>query len=421
MALGKEDNGTKEETVDTSGVEAGFLLLMAWLHGRPSLSPEDMKEEEVQAFIKKTAGLLDDAVDVSIKEVPMADISVQRLKESNYVFSGIKTFHELNEAFPSLTDETGGVKPFEQFLNDVQKVNETYNRHYLQAEYGFARASARMAAKWQLFWNDEDRDRYLLQYRTVGDARVRKSHRLMHDITLPITSRFWDWYFPPNGWNCRCNAVQVRRGKYPESNEQEAMNLGSQATVGKHQEMMRFNPGKQMTTFPAYNAYTISKCAHCKQNGTLKLAAKIPDNELCAACRIVREMRKNEIRVLEMRQAQKDLVGWYKKNLPTVKVGKFDAKRFEVEREGHSVIVNKGFYNEVIAHYKSDPHYKERLELSRQAHEWIKDATFKRVESSEHHPDTKFDVYEYKYEGVTFEMKCKQGQDGYYLYYMKRK
>ena len=98
-------------------------------------------------------------------------------------------------------------------------------------------------------------------------------------------------YVIPNGivHNCRCTVVQVRKEKYPESDEQKSINLGSQATAGKHQEMFKFNPGKQMTTFPAYNAYTIRKCKSCKYNGSLNLSANISDNELCAACRIVRE------------------------------------------------------------------------------------------------------------------------------------
>ena len=36
--------------------------------------------------------------------------SQQRLQRSNYIFSGIKTFHELGEAFPSLIDENGNGK-----------------------------------------------------------------------------------------------------------------------------------------------------------------------------------------------------------------------------------------------------------------------------------------------------------------------
>ena len=134
-----------------------------------------LKEEEVRNFIRETAALLDRAVDYSIREVPLDEVSIQRLKESNYVFSGIKTFHELNEAFPSLLDEKGNKKPFERFLNDVQKINNTYNGSYLKTEYNFAGAAALMAAQWKDFEKDfqEDGDRYNLQYRTAGDERVR--------------------------------------------------------------------------------------------------------------------------------------------------------------------------------------------------------------------------------------------------------
>lgn len=298
--------------IDTSAVEASFILLMRWLHRQPEFTAEMLSDEEVLRFVRSHADVLDNAVDYTIRQRPLDDISVRRLKESNYVFSGFKTFHELNEAFPSLLDADGSRKPFERFLNDVQKVNETYNRWYLKAEYNFAMASAGMAARWKRWWDDEDRDRYLLQYRTVGDKRVRESHRLLHDVTLPITSRFWDEYFPPNGWNCRCTVARVRRGKYPESDEHQAMLAGSQATAGKHQEMMRFNPGRRMACFPAYNPYTISRCKDCEyQPGKLKLA-KVPDNELCAACMVVREMVKAKENLQEERKAIRE---WAKENL----------------------------------------------------------------------------------------------------------
>lgn len=269
-------------------LEAGWMLLMGWLYQQAEVSPESLTAEEVQRFIRTHTDVLDGAVDTALKEVPLDDISVQRLKESNYVFSGIKTFHELNEAFPSLLDEEGNRKPFNQFLNEVQKVYDTYNVQYLRTEYNFAQASALMAARWKKF--EQDGDRYNLQYRTMYDKRVRRTHRMLHNITLPIESPFWDKYFPPNGWNCRCTVVQVRKDKYPVSNEQEAMNLGSQATAGKYQEMFMFNPGKRMTTFPAYNGYTLRKCNQCDYRpDKMKLAADIPDNEVCRACRLLQE------------------------------------------------------------------------------------------------------------------------------------
>ncbi len=296
--------------MDTSAVEAAFVLLMQWLYRQPEFTPEMLEDADVRQFIRTHTDMLDRAVDYAIGRRPLDEISVRRLKESNYVFSGYKTFHELNEAFPSLLDTDGNRKPFERFLSDVQKVNESYNRWYLRAEYHFAMSAADMAARWKDF--ERDGDRYLLQYRTVGDKRVRPMHRLMNGITLPATSRFWDWYFPPNGWNCRCTVVQVRKSKYPESDEREAMNLGSQATAGKHQEMMRFNPGKQMACFPAYNPYTISRCKDCEYRpGRLELA-KVPDNELCAACKVIREMVKARESLRQQRKAVRE---WAKENL----------------------------------------------------------------------------------------------------------
>lgn len=287
LALG---NGT---IPNDSGLPREFDKMAETVYRNPDKEATDLlADSEVRKFIDRQKLVFDNAVDTALKEVPLDEVSVQRLKESNYVFSGIKTFHELKETFPSLLDEDGNRKPFERFLNDVQKVHKTYNVQYLRTEYNFAHASALMAARWKKF--EQDGDRYLLQYRTMYDKRVRRTHRMMHNITLPITSPFWDKYFPPNGWNCRCTVVQVRKGKYPVSDETEAMNLGSQATAGKYQEMFMFNPGKRMTCFPAYNGYTIRKCNQCsKRPDKMQLAADIPDNELCKACRIVQGMKEN--------------------------------------------------------------------------------------------------------------------------------
>lgn len=309
IALAEEDS-EDSSAPDTAGIESLFVLLMSWLYQQRNFTPEMLTAEEVQRFINAHTEYLNKAVETALAEVPMDDISVQRLKESNYVFSGIKTFHELNEAFPSLLDSDGVLKPFNQFLNDVQTINKSYNARYLKVEYEFAKSSAYMAARWKEF--EKDGEDYWLQYRTAGDARVRRTHQKLHGITLPITSKFWDKYFPPNGWNCRCTVVQVRKDKYPQSDETQAMNLGSQATAGKHQEMFMFNPGKKMTTFPAYNAYTISRCKECPYSGGSIKLAKVPDNELCQACKVVREMKKNNIRLQEQRN---EIRSWAKDNI----------------------------------------------------------------------------------------------------------
>ena len=138
-----------------------------------------LASEEAQDFIEAHSSVLNG----SFRKVEMSETMRKRLERSNYVFSGLKTFHELNEAFPSLLDENGNRKTFERFLNDVRKIDETYNSNYLRAEFTFVQASAEMAAKWERFM--QDGDRYYLQYRTAGDAKVRPTHAEMAGITLP--------------------------------------------------------------------------------------------------------------------------------------------------------------------------------------------------------------------------------------------
>ena len=243
---------------------------------------EILETPRVQDFIGTHAA----ALDSSFQQVHMSDNMRRRLQQSDYIFSGIKTFHELNEAFPSLIDENGNRKTFEQFLNDVQKIDQTYNRNYLRAEYNFCQASAQMAANWEQI--EADGDRYNLQYRTAGDDRVREEHRALHGVTLPPSDPFWRIYYPPNGWNCRCTAVQVRKAKYPETPHDEAMQRGRQATAKDKRGIFQFNAGIEQKTFPDYNPYTVSRCRDCDIAKGKTSLAFVPENELCAACRLVR-------------------------------------------------------------------------------------------------------------------------------------
>lgn len=248
-----------------------------------SFSIDIMADENVQSLIEAHTSVLDR----NLQRLEMSDLMRQRLTRSNYIFSGLKTFHELNEAFPSLLDENGNKKPFEHFLNDVRKIDETYNANYLRAEYNFVQASAEMAAKWEGFM--EDGDHYYLQYRTQHDDKVRPEHASLDRVTLPPSDSFWESYYPPNGWNCRCTVVQVLKRKYEPTPHDEAMSLGEDALQTDKKGIFRFNSGKEQKTVPDYNPYTIKRCRDCDiAKGKLDLDRKpVADNELCAACRLV--------------------------------------------------------------------------------------------------------------------------------------
>lgn len=281
------DTGDRIDKKLREKLEAAFRGMMSALYKEEgaSLRIGILAEHSAQEFITAHS----DVLDSSFATVGMSDVMRRRLQRSNYVFSGMKAFHELNEAFPSLLDENGNRKTFERFLKDVQSIDATYNSNYLRSEFNFVQASAEMAAKWEGFM--QDGDRYYLQYRTANDGKVRPEHAALHGVTLPITDSFWEEYYPPNGWNCRCTVVQVRKSRYPATPHDEAVALGEEALQRDTKGMFRFNPGKQEKAVPDYNPYTISRCRDCDiAKGKAKLAkAFIPDNELCQACQLLQK------------------------------------------------------------------------------------------------------------------------------------
>lgn len=279
--------------------EFGNMMEALFTEDGTSLRIDILGKDEVQGFIQEHANVLGS----SLGTADMSELMRSRLEESNYIFSGIKAFHELNEAFPSLLDEEGKRKPFERFLNDVQSIDETYNKHYLNAEYNFAQASAEMAGKWERF--TEDGDDYLLQYRTANDSKVRPEHAELHGVTLPMGDSFWDEYYPPNGWNCRCTVVQVLKSKHEQTPHAEAMQRAEQALLKDTKGMFHFNSGKTGKSFPDHNPYTLRRCTTCDLT-KLNLASDATDNDVCAACRLVHECYKDRTRASEQKRIEEN-------------------------------------------------------------------------------------------------------------------
>ncbi len=132
------------------------------------------------------------------------------MTENIFVFSGFKTYQELQQASALLRDAQGKLRSFADFKKEIAKLNNTYHGGYLHAEYNQAVASAQMAVKWKKFENEKDN--YDLVYDAVGDKRTRPEHAAIDGVVQPVDSPFWDTHYPPNGWNCRCTVYQVDKG-----------------------------------------------------------------------------------------------------------------------------------------------------------------------------------------------------------------
>ncbi len=236
-----------------------FLKAAKTVFKRKGYDPGMLDRPEVVNLIKVTHAVYKDAIDTGIADNDIPEAMMRKLDHDAFMFSGFKVHHELSEVGLSLRDDKGRVKGYDAFAHDVRKIHDTYNGAYLRAEYDFAVTSSQMAAKWRDV--EAGKGRYDLQYRTAGDGRVREEHAAMHGITLPADDPFWDKYYPPNGWRCRCTAVEVNKGKYPVSDSEEAKRIGDKATTkldrfGNNKAgIFRFNPGKEGKVFPPKHPY----------------------------------------------------------------------------------------------------------------------------------------------------------------------
>lgn len=168
----------------------------------------------------------------------------QALKENVYVFSGAKTYQQTREISSLLTDN-GAISSFSDFKKKALNVFNTYNENYLRAEYNSSIAQSRSASQWLEIEADKDILPFL-KYRTAGDGRVRPEHAELDGITKLVGDSFWNLYYPPNGWNCRCGVIQLDEGEVTDTKGFKGDSVP---------DIFRFNAGKERIVFSKKHPY----------------------------------------------------------------------------------------------------------------------------------------------------------------------
>lgn len=176
------------------------------------LDPEHIKKtyDELSKGAAKGYGKNWNTIDQTGK--PAAEVI--EMQKNIFRFSGAKNAAML-ERINQLLTQNGKVKPWNQFKNDVLKLNRSYNVNYLQAEWQTANEAGRKAQIWKDYEENKERFPNLI-YRTQEDDRVREEHDRLKNIIKPIDDPFWDLFYPPNGWRCRCYTVQTAQDPTPD-------------------------------------------------------------------------------------------------------------------------------------------------------------------------------------------------------------
>jgi SPP1 gp7 family putative phage head morphogenesis protein len=204
-------------------------------------------------FYNKTALFLKQGLDEGLGDIIVSSkiesadyILTKKMTENVYYFSAAKTYQETIALQKAIFDENGMVLGFDDYLIEAQKILQTYNEIYLKIEQSMSLAMGRGARDWQTIQEDKE-FLPIIQYETVGDSRVRPEHVKLDNITLPADDPFWDTYFPPNGWRCRCTTLQL-------TDSAKVTNIKNRE-MAVIEDIFAFNPGKKQIVYAEGHPY----------------------------------------------------------------------------------------------------------------------------------------------------------------------
>lgn len=149
------------------------------------------------------------------KDTGTPSLESLKMQQNLYWFSGAKDYTMLTDLNSRLV-KNGKIQGWSAFKKEALKLNKTYNKNYLEAEWINAKQSAKHAQNWQEYQRNKDKYKNL-KYKTQGDDRVREEHAKLNGIVKPVDDPFWDSYYPQNGWRCRCYVVQTNEPAWNDS------------------------------------------------------------------------------------------------------------------------------------------------------------------------------------------------------------
>lgn len=215
------------------------------------ITPKSLPVNVYEAIVDVlTAGVIEgfggDIVDFDLGS--SQKIAIRLYKENTQIFSAAKTYQQVVTLTDALFDEDNKIIPFSDFKKVGLEVYEKYNVNWLQAEYQTAVLQSEGARQWLDI--EEDKETFpFLQYVTIGDDRVRQAHKERDGITRPVDDAFWSTNYPPIGWRCRCDTLQLLKEEAKVTKKSELPDSNNVP------EVFRNNPGKDGFIFSPKHPY----------------------------------------------------------------------------------------------------------------------------------------------------------------------
>lgn len=201
----------------------------------------------------------------------LEDNFLRELRHGNEVFSAFKVHAMDKEMQRLLIDESGKLKPFSKWRDDVEKIASHQCGAWLRTEYDTAVIRAHNAADWKEYERDKDIMPNLRWMPTTsGEPEAKHRSYWLRRVNLPVDHPFWNEHHPGDRWNCKCTLEQNDDPVVPPPSD------GSDSDATPHRGLEN-NPGKDGHIFNDTHPYFPKSCSECFANkgGSLKNRLKL--------------------------------------------------------------------------------------------------------------------------------------------------
>jgi SPP1 gp7 family putative phage head morphogenesis protein len=166
--------------------------------------PEPLPPKEAIAFWK-------DKVQVSKKEFESLSDAA---KAKAFFVSGLAKGDMLAAVHASFAKTLAEGGTFASWQKDNANIFDTLGwtgkKRRLETIFRTNLQQAYMAGRYQQLQASKELRPYW-QYSAVNDARTRPAHKALHGQVYPADHPFWDAWFPPNGFRCRCTVKSLSK------------------------------------------------------------------------------------------------------------------------------------------------------------------------------------------------------------------
>lgn len=120
---------------------------------------------------------------------------------------------------PAFDPETGEINIAQ--LGSLNRLRTIYDTN-LRMSYA--------AGKWASIENTKGDLPYLMYAHTTS-LHPRPEHLALDGTCLPVDDPFWDVWYPPNGWGCKCGVIALTRQQYASMNGSGLLTTAAPETI----------------------------------------------------------------------------------------------------------------------------------------------------------------------------------------------